>query len=430
MKPKLDPVLLELIRSRLEYGAQHMAHTLWRSSSSTTIREVLDYSTALFNARGEMVAQSAQLPFQMMTMSSPMRHFHVEGYPWEPGDAVLVNDPYLAAGQHLPDLMVFRPIFIGRRLVGFAGVIAHMLDIGGGAPGSYVADATEIYHEGLRIPPVKIQARGRIQTEILQMIRANVRESEKVTGDIVALVACTAIGEEAFLAVCAKYGAGLVERALGAILDQSERMLRQRLKDLPTVALRAVDYVDDDGIEDRPIRLELKLFRRGRRLVLDFTGSSPQVKGPVNATLAMTDSTVNYVLMAAFGAGIPKNDGCRRVVEIIAPAGSVINALSPAPVASRVTTCHRLVDLVLQALSRAYPEKVMAGYYGNSAICNLGGSDPGDRAAVDSFRDRGGRMGGQAELRWIGRLQRPHSQRCEHPGRDRRAVASGANRPV
>ncbi len=372
----LDPIKIEIIRSLLEYGAQHMAHALWRSSSSTVVREVLDYSTALFAANGEMVAQSAQLPFQMMTMSPPLRKLVKEGYPFEPGDVVLLNDPYLAAAQHLPDLMVFRPLFSQGRLVGFAGAVAHMLDIGGGAAGSYLATATEIFQEGLRLPPVKIERRGRANNEMMQLIALNVRESEKVLGDLRAMIACTAIGEEAFIAAAKKHGLGTVTQAMQDVLDQSERMLRSRLARLPKGVMHAVDFVDDDGIDDHPIRLELALYRQGRTVILDFSKSSPQVKGPVNVTLAMTEATVNYVLMAAFGENIPKNDGCRRVVKIIAPLGTILNAREPAPVASRVTICHRLVDVILQALSKKMPEKVMAGYYGVSTICNIGGRDP------------------------------------------------------
>ncbi|MBI4024288.1 MAG: hydantoinase B/oxoprolinase family protein [Verrucomicrobia bacterium] len=377
MKPrKPDPVTLELIRCRLEAGAQQMAVSLWKSSYSTVIREVLDYSTAIFDDRGRMVAQSAQLPFQMMTMSAPLQHLQSRRLDWQPGDVVLLNDPYDCAGQHLPDVMTFRPVFQHRRLVGFTGAIAHMIDMGGGAPGSYLATATEIFQEGLRLPPIKIIRAGRRNEEALDIIRLNVREPEKTIGDLTAMIACTAVGGQVLRELAVRHGVGPLQLGMAEILDGSERLLRSRIKELAQGAYRAVDFVDDDGIRDEPIRIELALTIKGDSITTDFGGSSPQARGPVNATLAMTETTVNYAIMAALGRGIPKNDGCRRAVRVVAPARSVVNAQFPAPVVSRVTTCHRMVDVMLQALAQVIPNHVMAGYYGVSNICNLGSYDP------------------------------------------------------
>lgn len=369
----LDPITLELIRCRLEAGAQRMAVSLWKSSYSTVIREVLDYSTAIFDERGHLIAQSAQLPFQMMTMSAPLQFLQARGDVWNRGDVVLLNDPYDCPGQHLPDLMTFRPVFQGRTLIGFTGAIAHMIDVGGGAPGSYLATATEIFQEGLRLPPVKIIRAGRPNKELLDVIRLNIREPEKTLGDLTAMIACTSDGEQTLRELADRYGIDHLRSALWEIQDGSERLLRARIRPLAKGTYRAVDHVDDDGIDDEPIRIELALSIRGDSVVADFTGSSPQVRGPVNATFAMTETTVTYVIMAALGEGVAKNDGCRRVVKIVAPERSVVNASFPAPVVSRVTTCHRIVDVMLQALAQVIPDRIMAGYYGVSNICNLGG---------------------------------------------------------
>ncbi len=376
MKPSVDPVTLELINCRLMAGAQQMAAAMWKSSYSTVIREVLDYSTAIFDAQGQLVAQSAQLPIHMLTMSAPLRRLLAQRFDWQPGDVVLLNDPYACDGQHLPDLMTFRPIFRDHRLHGFAGALGHMLDIGGGAPGSYLAGATEIFQEGLRLPAVKVIEQGRKKQEILDIIALNVREPEIVLSDLAAMIACTAIGEQVFQELFDRYGSAVVPEALAIILDRSEQQFRQRLAALPPGTYRAVDYVDDDGISEEPIRLELALTFQAGAVIADFTGSARQARGPVNATREMTLMSVYYTLMAALGQGIPKNDGCRRPIEIVAPPGTVLSALSPAPVVSRIVTCHRLVDLVLQALAPVIPDRVMAGYYGVSSICNLGGYDP------------------------------------------------------
>jgi N-methylhydantoinase B len=371
-----DPITLELIRCRLVAAAQQMSALLWKSSYSTVIREILDYSTAMFDARGQMVAQSAQLPFQMMTLSAPLQKLVQNDYDWQNGDVILLNDPYECRAQHLPDFMVFRPIFSESHLVAFAGCVAHMIDTGGGAPGSYLATATEIFQEGLRIPPVKIVAQNRENNELLRLISLNVREPEKVLGDLSAMVACTHVGDQVIQELLARYGQEQVENSMAAILDKSENQFRNRFAEVPPGTYKAVDFVDDDGISDDPVRLELALTFKNGQVEADFSGSSPQVQGPVNVTVEMTTATLIYVLMAVFGKDVAKNDGCRRAVKILAPPGCALNARSPAPVASRVTTCHRLVDVILQALAQVLPDQIMAGYYGVSNICNLGGIDP------------------------------------------------------
>ena len=395
MKSSLDPITLELVRCRLEAGAQQMAAALWKSSYSIVIREMLDYSTAIFDAQGQMVAQSAQLPFQMMTMSAPLQYLQRGGFDWKDGDVVLLNDPYACEGQHLPDFMTFRPIFAGPLLLGFAGAIAHMIDIGGGAAGSYFATATEIFQEGLRIPPIKVVAEGRVRQDIFDLIGLNVREPEKTLGDLKAMIACTAVGQQAMLELVERYGLAILPIAMAEIQDGSERLLRARISALPPGTYRAIDYVDDDGITTDPIRIKLALTVARDSVVARFDGSSPQVRGPVNATLSMTETTVNYAIMAALGHGIPKNDGCRRVIRVEAPVGSVVNARFPAPVVSRVTTCHRMVDVMLQALARVIPRRIMAGYYGVSNICNLGGMDPATNRPWVHFDIEVGGWGGR-----------------------------------
>lgn len=392
---KLDPITLELIRCRLEAGAQQMAVSLWKSSYSTVIREVLDYSTAIFDAEGRMVAQSAQLPFQMMTMSAPLQFLCERDYAWQQGDVVLLNDPYDCPGQHLPDVMTFRPVFHRGERIGFTGAIAHMIDIGGGAPGSYFATATEIFQEGLRLPPVKIFSAGRRNDSVFDIIRLNVREPEKTLGDIAAMAACTAVGDKVLQELVKRYAVKTLRQGMEEIQDGSDRLLRSRIKQLAAGTYRAVDFVDDDGISDEPVRIELALTVKGDSIVVNFSGSSPQTRGPVNATLAMTETTVYYTLMAALGRGIPKNDGCHRAVKVVAPERSVVNAHFPAPVVSRVTTCHRTVDAMLQALAQVIPNRVMAGYYGVSNICNLGGYDAKSGTAWVHFEIEVGGWGGR-----------------------------------
>ena len=394
---RLDPITLELVRCRLVAGAQQMAATLWKSSFSTVIREVLDYSTAIFDAQGRMVAQSAQLPFQMMTMSAPLTQLIKGGYPWQAGDVVLLNDPYACCAQHLPDFMTFRPVFSCGECVAFCGAVAHMIDTGGGAPGSYLASATQIFQEGLRLPAVKISRQGEENREILDLIALNVREPVKVLGDIAAMIASTCVGEQVVQELIEQYGTRRLRATLDGILDGSERQFRHRLSQVPDCACHAVDHLDDDGISDDPIRIELHLTFDGDGVTADFTGTSPQVQGPVNATSEMTCTTVNYALMAVLGRDISKNDGCRRPVDVIVPPRTVLSAQSPAPVASRVTVCHRVVDTMLQAMATVVPHRVMAGYYGVSNICNIGGHDPESGEPWVHFEIEVGGWGGRPD---------------------------------
>jgi N-methylhydantoinase B len=392
---RIDPITLELIRCRLTAGAEQMSMALWKSAYSTVIRETRDYSTAIFDAQGRMVAQSTQLPFQMMTMSAPLAYLVAHDYEWEQGDIVLLNDPYACAGQHLPDFMTFCPVFADGKRIAFTGAIAHMIDTGGGAPGSYVASATEIYQEGLRIPPVKIIRRGEKNRELLDLIALNVREPGKLMGDVAAMIACTRIGAAVVCDMVARYDIETVEHHIAAILDRSEQQFRQRISQLPDGTYEAVDFVDDDGISSDPIRIALKLTIDGDSVIADCSESSPQVKGPVNMTLEMTVTTVIYTLMAAIGQGVHKSDGCRRAVKVVVPERSVLHAQSPAPVASRVTIAHRLVDVMLHALAQVIPDKVMAGYYGVSNICNIGGYDKDTHEPWVHFEIEVGGWGGR-----------------------------------
>ena len=272
---RVDPVTLELVRNRLVAGAQQMAVTIWKSAYSTVVREVLDYSTALFDERGQMVAQSAQIPFQMMTMSAPMRYLVDGGFDWDEDDVVLLNDPYACDGQHLPDVMTFRPIFAAGELVAFAGAVAHMIDVGGGAAGSYLASATEIIQEGIRIPPVKIYRGGERNQELFDVIALNVREPGKVVGDINAMCAATTRGEAVVRELLERHGAAGLRAAMREILDGTERQVRRRLSAIPEGTYHGLDYLDDDGIGDQPVRIELNLTRRGETVSVDFTGTSP-----------------------------------------------------------------------------------------------------------------------------------------------------------
>lgn len=368
MPPSIDPVQLEIIRNALVACAEEMSVTVWRTSRSSVVREILDYSTGVFDAEGYSVAQAARMPVHLNSMGSCLAHILAHDIPlddWQEGDVILTNDPY-CGGQHLPDLQAFTPVFLHGERIAIAGILVHHLDVGGGAPGSYYAGATEIFHEGLRIPPVKLVEAGRRNDAVLRILLQNSREPSNVGGDFASQLAALRIGATALRRVAERYGPERLASACKAIQAQSEQAMREALQRVPDGVYTYEDFVDDDGLDDQPLRICVNLHIQGDGATVDLSGSSPQTRGPVNCTLNMTDSAVICGVMMAIGTEISANAGCYRPIRIEAPPGSVVNANSPAPVANRMAVGHRVVNAVIGAFARALPGKIAAAYYGVS----------------------------------------------------------------
>lgn len=393
----IDPVRLEVIRNALVAAAEEMSITIWRTSRSTVVREILDFSTAVFDAQGRNIAQSARIPVHLNSMSDCLRTILDRFIPleqWNDGDVIVTNDPY-SGGQHLPDIQTFRPVFVDGERVGIVGTLCHHVDVGGGAAGSYYANATEIFQEGIRIPPLRLVDRGVLNTGVFEMLLHNVRQPDETRGDLNAQIAALGIGERAVARMARKYGSGSLAASMSAILDGSERMVRAALKALPDGESSFVELVDDDGQSEEPIRLAVKIIKRGETITLDFEGSSPQVKGPVNNTPAMTCSAVYYALLAALGGEIPANSGCYRAVTVKLPEGSVVNAVFPAPVAGRMVVNHRIATAVFGALAQIMPERIPAAYYAISYVYALQTTNPKGKRQVYFDIEVGG-WGGHA----------------------------------
>lgn len=366
----IDPVRLEVIRNALVAAAEEMSITIWRTSRSTVVREILDFSTAVFDAQGRNIAQSARIPVHLNSMSDCLKTILEQYIPlesWNEGDVIVTNDPY-AGGQHLPDIQTFRPVFVDGERVGIVGTLCHHVDVGGGAAGSYYAAATEIFHEGIRIPPLRLVDKGMLNTGVFEMLLYNVRQPDETRGDLNAQIAALGIGARAVARIAKKYGSANLSAAMSAILDGSERMMRAAIAALPDGTASFVETVDDDGQSDTPIRLEITITKKGDTIALDFAGSSPQVRGPVNNTPAMTCSAVYYALLAALGSDIPANSGCYRPVSVNLPKGSVVNAQFPAPVVGRMVVNHRIATCVFGALAQIAPERIPAAYYAISYV--------------------------------------------------------------
>jgi len=394
---QIDPIRLEVIRNALVAASEEMSITIWRTSRSTVVREILDFSTAVFDAQGNNIAQSARIPVHLNSMSDCLRTILDRFIPlenWQDGDVIVTNDPY-SGGQHLPDIQTFRPVFVDGQRVAIVGTLCHHVDVGGGAAGSYYAAATEIFHEGIRIPPLRLVDKGVLNSGVFEMLLYNLRQPDETRGDLNAQIAALGIGERAVARMARKYGTPALTAAMAAILDGSEAMMRAALQALPDGESSFVELVDDDGQSDEQIRLAVRIIKSGDTITLDFDGSSPQVRGPVNNTPAMTCSAVYYALLAALGGDIPANSGCYRPVTVRLPEGSVVNAVFPAPVAGRMVVNHRIATAVFGALASILPERIPAAYYAISYVYALQTTNPQGKRQVYFDIEVGG-WGGHA----------------------------------
>ena len=374
----IDPVRLEVIRNALIAGAEEMNLAIWRTARSTVVRETLDYSTALFDGNGRAVAQSTRIPIHLNSMSvclDEIVNHHIPLADWRDGDIILTNDPY-CGGQHLPDFVAFQPVFVDDTCIAIAASIVHHVDVGGGAPGSYFAGAREVYQEGLRIPPMKLAEDGKVNDAVIKIIRQNSREPEKIGGDVLAQIACLAVGKAAIERLAKRYSAAVIADAMNAILDQSEAAMRTAITQIADGEYTFEDFVDDDGQEAVGLRIQAKVRIAGDQCSVDLSGSADQTPGPVNCTLNMAKSGVYCALLCVAEGSAMANSGAYRPIEVICRPGSIVNCQPPSPVANRMATGHRVVTTVLGALASALPAKIPAAYYGVSYVAALSAPDP------------------------------------------------------
>ena len=374
----VDPITFEVFRNGLVAVAEQMSAIIWRTSFSTIIREMLDYSTAIFDPRGRIVAQACRIPIHLNSMSRSLRTALGTIDTWRPGDIVVMNDPY-SGGQHLPDVQTFMPVFADGELVAICGTLGHHLDVGGMRPGSYAADATEIYQEGLRIPPIKLAEAGRMNARLLALIEANIRQPEKTLGDLRAQTAALEVGADAVREIVRRYGAATFGEYCDETIATSERRMRACLAAMPRGTYTAEAFLDDDGVEPERIRVAVSVTIGDGEVTVDFTGSSQQRRSPINATISSAESATYYVVMAIADPTIPANFGCYEPIQVVAPAGTVVNAEMPAPVVGRMAISHTIANALFAAFAQALPDRVTAAYYGMSNVHVLSGEGSGSR---------------------------------------------------
>jgi N-methylhydantoinase B/oxoprolinase/acetone carboxylase alpha subunit len=306
---------------------------------------------------------------------------HVDPAAWAADDVVVTNDPY-CGGQHLPDIVAFKPVFHEGRRIAFVGTLCHHIDVGGLAAGSYAAKAIEIYQEGLRIPPVKLIEGGRRNDGVWAMILQNVRKPDLLAGDLQSQIASLEVGAAALRRLADRYGAAGMVEAGARILDMSEAAMRSAIARMPDGTYEFEDFLDDDGVDlGKPIRLHVALTVAGDGIAVDLSGCSPQARGPVNATLASSNAAVMFAVMCACDEPFAANAGCYRPIRTVAPEGTVVNARHPAPVAHRIAATHRLLNAMFGALHQVVPDRIPAAYYGNSYVCTF------QTVAEDARRD-------------------------------------------
>jgi N-methylhydantoinase B len=394
---RADPIELEVFKHLFHAVAEEMGAALRRTAFSPNIKERRDYSCALFDAAGNVLAMGDHMPVHLGSMPMSVRAAIAE-LPLAPGDVAMLNDPF-RGGTHLPDITVVAPVFVGRaqRNTGnaapefFVAARAHHADVGGTYAGS-MGPCREIYQEGLRIPPVKIVRAGALDRDILALLLNNVRTPEEREGDLSAQLAACHTGSTRLLELCARYGIARVQRAARALLDYSEKMMRAFLATAPAGSYAAEDVLDDDGVSDAPVRIAVRITfpratkvasRKPRPVVIDFTGSSPQVEGSINAVEAITYSACFYVFRCLLREDVPATAGLMRPIQLIAPEGTVVNARPPAAVAGgNVETSQRIVDVLLRALAQALPQLIPAASSGTMNNLTIGGMDDRHSAGV------------------------------------------------
>jgi N-methylhydantoinase B len=369
-----DPITFAVVKSALDAIVDEMAYAVIRTARSEIIRDVMDYSAALCDAEGRLIAQAKTIAQHLGAVPDAMQSVRREfAGDLHPGDVVIMNDPY-EGGMHIPDVFLFLPIFVDGSLEAFAVVIGHQTDMGGRVPGSNASDSTEVYQEGLRIPPVKLYERGVVSRAVRRIIEKNVRVPDRVLGDIGAEYAAAKVGERELGKLFARYGRAMLRGYLDALLDYAERVTRAEIARWPKGTYRFTDYLDSDGFSDTPVPLTVAItVHDDGHLTCDWTGSAPQVKAALNSTVSFTKSCTYLSVRSVLRQDVPNNAGVFRCIDVIAPEGTILNPRLPGACAARALTGYRMLDVVLGALAQALPDRVPAAGEGGNTVLSMGG---------------------------------------------------------
>lgn len=410
----IDPITFAVIKSGLDTIVDDMAYAVMRTARSPIVRDVLDYSVTLCDARGRILSQAKTVALHLGAVPDAMdviiERFRGDMFP---GDVIVLNDPY-DGGMHLPDIFMFKPIFSGERLLGFSVVIAHHCDVGGRVPGSNASDSTEIFQEGLRIAPMKLYERGVPNKTLFKIIEKNVRLPDLVLGDLDAQYATCNIGGREMLNLFARHG-GELEVYFDRLIDYGEALTRKAIAGWPDGDYTFTDYIDGDGFSLAPIPIVCRITVKGDHLWIDFAGSSPQVKGAINATLSFVKSSTYLTIRCALDHDVPNNAGVYRCITVTAPEGSILNPTMPAPVAARALTGYRVVDTVMGALAQIAPKRLMAAGEGGNTVVAIGGYHGPERKPFVFVDMINGAWGGRSDKDGIEGITNPSQNMSNLP---------------
>ncbi len=392
---EINPVLLEVFKNRFSSIADEMGVALQRTSFSPNIKERKDFSCAVFNKNGDLIAQAAHIPVHLGSMPMSVK-YAIKNINLEEGDMVILNDPF-KGGTHLPDITIVAPVFHKGKIVFYVANRAHHSDIGGISAGS-MPIAASIFHEGIIIPPVKLVKKRMIDKEIMDFIKNNVRTPEEREGDFSAQINANNIGIKRLKEVIEKYGLEKVEKYSEALLDYAEKIMKEFLKTVPDGEYSFSDYMEDDGFKNKDIKISVNIKIKNDSAVVDFSDTDLQVEGSINAVKAITVSAVFYVFRSVLEEDIPTNAGCLRPIKIITKEKSLIDAVFPSAVsAGNVETSQRIVDVLLGALSEALPDRIPSASQGTMNNVTIGGINPKTEKHFSYYETIGGGMGASAK---------------------------------
>lgn len=402
-----DPVTFAVIKSALDAIVDEMAGTVMRTARSSIVRDVLDYSATLCDRHGQILSQAKTVALHLGAVPDAMEvivdRFAATA---REGDVYVLNDPY-AGGMHLPDIFMVKPIFHAGAVEGYAVVVAHHCDMGGRVPGSNAADSTEIFQEGLRIPPTRLFDAGQPNETLFDLIRTNVRLPAMVLGDLDAQYATCRTGERELLRLIERHGVDEIRAYFDALLDYGETLTRKSIAAWPDGTYRFEDAIDGDGFTTEPIPIRCAITVRGDALEVDFAGSSPQVRGAINATFSFTKSSAYLAVRCALDRDVPNNAGVYRAITVTAPDRSILKPEMPAPVAARALTGYRVVDTVLGALAQFAPARLMAAGEGGNTVLSMGGYDKETGAPFVLVDMINGAWGGRADKDGVEAITNP-----------------------
>ena len=390
-----DPTTLEIYRALFTSVAEEMGVALRRTAFSPNIKERRDYSCAVFDADGRVIAQGDHMPVHLGSMPMAVAAA-LEEIAIAPGDVVALNDPF-AGGTHLPDVTLVMPVVSGKRMLFYVANRAHHADIGGATPGS-MGLATDIYGEGIRIPPIRLVRNGVLDTDTMRLLLANVRGNVERRGDFDAQIGSLKTGAARLLEIIERRGERETTEYASQLIDYSARLMRYTIAAIPDGSYEAEDALDDDGVDDRPVLIKVRITIKGERAVVDFTGSAPQVTGAINAVEAITVSAVSYVFRCLVGGEVPASAGLMEPIEVIAPRGTVVNANPPASVAGgNVETSQRIVDVLVQGIGPGFTGAHTSGEPGHDEQSHDRRHRHAQRPGVFLLRNRCGRHGSASD---------------------------------